>query len=279
MTEKASALLPDSEAVKLTKQSRSKDHEVVDTKKDTSEEQDESSVTEQSPLATDTIPTNGKAEPVALTTGRARRNVQKPDRFEHNICKQVRVGQTVIHEGGQIRPIQQETLLANPVTRRTSKCRVGSSTFLQPKQTLCTRSATTCQGDLSHPIRTPCYSDNCYWQSKGNTFNITDNHITTKSSTSNTDPTQDTEGGQRVSNNQLEQLQARPRVTLRHIRPDGYLARPPASEPAPVSTQSSEEPKVTEKLVYVSDRTKRWVAENICDCRKDEWKCRVCHWQ
>ena len=41
----------------------------------------------------------------------------------------------------------------------------------------------------------------------------------------------------------------------------------------------SDELQTDQKLIYISDRTKRWLVDNIYACGNGDWQCRVCHWK
>ena len=81
---------------------------------------------------------------------------------------------------------------------------------------------------------------------------------------------------QRLTNQQVEQLQSEPRVRLRQIRPTGHLSRPVREIPREGTSDDRER---HEKLIYISDRTRRWIADNIGTCiNSDDWRCKVCQW-
>ena len=79
---------------------------------------------------------------------------------------------------------------------------------------------------------------------------------------------------QRLTDQQVEHLQSEPQVRLRLIRPTGHLSRPRREIPRKDTSDEHE------KLIYISDRTKRWITDNnIGTCMKsDNWPCKVCHW-
>ena len=78
-----------------------------------------------------------------------------------------------------------------------------------------------------------------------------------------------------VSPVQKVQLQAQARVKLESIRPDSRWTWESTSVPL-VSNVAEEELK---QKIYITNRTRKWMVDNIVQHSPEEWQFKVWHWK
>ena len=178
---------------------------------------------------------------------------------------------------GRVWQTQEETLSAEENIRHYSKCRVGRCN-LTPFNRVHPRIVARGEGNTSHPERAPCClkTNKCQPNNICELITVSNMDSDDNNIASSANVLIEEEGSQQLSDQQLEQLQLEPQVRLRPIRPTSQLSKPRKENPR---EGASDKDKLHQKLLYISDRTKRWMADNIYAYGNDTWKCKVCHWK